>query len=68
MVYHNLKEIFIQKMGVPVLFPVFPRPMDSQILFTHSLTRKVMEVHSGLYCRLDLQLKNVKRCDGVSKN
>ncbi len=45
-----------RKLNVPLLMPVFPRPKQQSLIYTHYLNRKTMLVKDGPLRRLDLQL------------
>jgi hypothetical protein len=46
----------MNKLKVPVLIPIFPRPKKDPPLYTHALSRSVMELTEGPLVRPDLQL------------
>ena len=45
-----------QRLGTPVLVPVFPRPASQWRIYTHALDRDALEITSGPLRRIDLQL------------
>jgi hypothetical protein len=45
-----------QKLNVPLLVPVFPRPREQWQIYTHSLDEDTLLVESGPLKRIDLQL------------
>lgn len=48
---------FVAKaLGIPLLVPVFPRPMSEHNVYTHSLDRDTILIENGPLRRLDLQL------------
>lgn len=46
-----------EKLGVPLLVPVFPRPSSLDDVYTHALDRDTMLISEGPLKRLDLQLR-----------
>jgi len=48
---------FVAKtLGIPLLVPVFPRPMSAHDVYTHSLDRDTILIEDGSLRRIDLQL------------
>lgn len=45
-----------EKLGIPLLVPIFPRPSNPNTLYTHSLDRDTILISDGPLKRLDLQL------------
>lgn len=47
-----------QKLGVPMMMPVFPRPIQTRFtMYTHDLDRETLLEKTGDLARIDLQLK-----------
>jgi hypothetical protein len=49
------------ELHIPLLVPIFPRPLSDSLVYTHALDRDVMLEKSGPLKRLDLQLLNMIR-------
>jgi hypothetical protein len=52
----GFKNIIANRLGVPLLVPVFPRPSNEWWIYTHSLDRNTLMVKEGRLARIDLQL------------
>lgn len=51
---------FVSKnIGTPLLVPIFPRPKEKPLMYTHALDRDAMGIKNVKYERLDLQLKEM---------
>lgn len=45
-----------EELGLPMLMPVFPRPLAASHVYTHMLDRDTLEIRRGPLLRIDLQL------------
>ncbi|WP_299364080.1 hypothetical protein [Winogradskyella sp.] len=48
-----------QKMGIPLVVPIFPRPQSKALVYTHTLDRDAILIQDVKYKRLDLQLMRI---------
>lgn len=57
--HFSIGNFVSKKTGSPLLVPIFPRPKDRPLMYTHALDRDAMGIKDVKYERLDLQLKEM---------
>lgn len=57
--HFSIGNFVSKKIGTPLLVPIFPRPKEKPLTYTHALDRDAMGIKNVKYQRLDLQLKEM---------